>query len=249
MVGNALSAGDRVLPRKNSSHLCVVAQCMARSDCFGACEIDSMQCMKTIDEHRRRGVTLVEFLIVLAIVGGLLVLLLPAVQAARERAREATCKNNLHQINVALGHFATAYKQIPKPSTADQVGGWTIEILPFIEQQALYDRVTIGTPLATAPSALRARPAIFTCPVRHIQDAANADAIEPAHYVLIADSDRESLLVYDAPISLQSPWASGPEMTYDAMASAIGPHRGGFFFVRGSQQGVDFQPGTEANAR
>lgn len=205
-----------------------------------------MQRMQTTIEHQRRGVTLVEILIVLAILGGLLVLLLPAVQAARERAREVTCKNNLHQINVALGHFATAYKQIPEPPAANRVSGWTIEILPFLEQQTLYDQVSIGMPLASAASALRARPAILTCPVRRNQDGANADVIEPAHYVLIADSDRESLLVYDAPVSLQTPWASGPEMNYEAMASAIGPHRGGFFFVRGAQQGVSFQPGAEA---
>lgn len=205
-----------------------------------------MQRMRTTIEHQRRGVTLVEILIVLAILGGLLVLLLPAVQATRERAREVTCKNNLHQINVALGHFATAYKQIPGPPTADRVGGWTIEILPFIEQQALYDQAAIGTPIASATSALQARPAILTCPVRRDQDGTATDAIEPAHYVLIADSDRESLLVYDAPVSLQTPWASGPEMNYDAMASAVGPHRGGFFFVRGAQQGVSFQPGAEA---
>ncbi len=205
-----------------------------------------MHHMESTSELQRRGVTLIEIIIVLAILGGLLVLLLPAVQAARERAREATCKNNLHQINVALGHFATAYKQIPEPPTADRVGGWTIEILPFLEQQALYDQVTVGTPIASATSALQARPAILTCPVRRNQDAANADAIEPAHYVLIPVTRRESLLIYDAPVSLHTPWASGPEMNYDAMASAVGPHRGGFFFVRGAQQGVSFQAGAKA---
>ena len=205
-----------------------------------------MQRMESTREHQRRGVTLIEVIIVLAILGGLLVLLLPAVQAARERAREATCKNNLHQINVALGHFATAYKQIPEPPTANLVGGWTIEILPHLEQQALYDQAAIGTPIASAASALKARPGFFTCPVRHVRDDSNADAMEPAHYVLIPVTRRESLLVYDAPVSLQTPWASGPEMSYDSMASAIGPHRGGFFFVRGAQQGVSFQPGAEA---
>lgn len=207
--------------------------------------LGSMQRMQTTFDHQRRGVTLVEVLIVLAIVGGLLVLLLPAVQAARERARETACKNNLHQINVALEHFGTAYKRIPGPPTANQVSGWTIEILPFLEQQALYDQAAIGTPIASAASALMARPGIFTCPVRHVRDVSNADVMEPGHYVLITNTGRETWLVYDAPVSLQTPWASGPEMSYDAMANAVGPHRGGFFFVRGAQQGVSFQPGGE----
>ena len=56
----------------------------------------------------RRGFTLVEVLVVIAILGTLIALLLPAVQAARESARSAFCKSNLHQIGLAVQQYYDA---------------------------------------------------------------------------------------------------------------------------------------------
>ena len=84
--------------------------------------------------QRRTALTLIEILVVLFILGSLLGLLLPAVQSSREKAREAVCKNNLHQINLAIEHFVEARKRLPDPSTGGVVGGWTIDILPYLEQ-------------------------------------------------------------------------------------------------------------------
>lgn len=65
----------------------------------------------------RRAVTLIEVLVVISIVGMLMSLLLPAVQAARESARLITCENHLKQLGVAVLNHETAYRHFPS-------GGW-----------------------------------------------------------------------------------------------------------------------------
>ncbi len=88
---------------------------------------------------RKLGFTLVELLVVIAIIGILIALLLPAVQAAREAARRSQCTNQLKQIALAIHNYHDTYKELP-PAAA---GGWGqtyhAYILPFIEQQAVYD--------------------------------------------------------------------------------------------------------------
>lgn len=189
--------------------------------------------------NKRRGLTLLELIVVLAIISILLAMLLPAVQSAREKAREAVCKNNVHQINIALGHFAQAHKGLPPPSSPDRIGGWMVEILPFIEQQNLRDAVEIGSPLATAPEALHVPPPVFRCPWRTTLDGDLSQTIHPAHYVLAADSDRDSFSLFDAPVDLNAPWLSGPEMPYPVVIQSKGPHHDGFYCAHGFQQGVD----------
>jgi len=97
-----------------------------------------------------RSFTLVELLVVIAIIGILIALLLPAVQAAREAARRATCRNNLKQLGLALHGFHDVRKTFP-PSAVRQGGlheNWVIKILPFLEQQALFDRFDLDLPIA-----------------------------------------------------------------------------------------------------
>jgi prepilin-type N-terminal cleavage/methylation domain-containing protein/prepilin-type processing-associated H-X9-DG protein len=103
----------------------------------------------------RRGFTLVELLVVIAIIGLLIALLLPAVQAARESARRSSCTNNLKQLGLALQNRVSAQRTFPMgaQSALDNpfwpvVNGitygnrrwsWFVYVLPFAEQQPLYD--------------------------------------------------------------------------------------------------------------
>ena len=103
---------------------------------------------------RSSGFTLVELLVVIAIIGILVGLLLPAVQAAREAARRMSCSNNFKQIGLALHNYHSTYKELPMQmgGTFDLTGGatdsngnnlgWMVGLLPFIEQQGLWDTIS-----------------------------------------------------------------------------------------------------------
>jgi type II secretory pathway pseudopilin PulG len=189
---------------------------------------------------KRLGLTIVELIVVLAIIAGLLALLLPAVQSARERAREAVCKNNVHQTNLALAQFAEAHKQLPSPTPPGLIGGWMVEILPFMEQQNLQEAIPIGLSVTNAPETLFRPPSIYRCPRRTVLGGASTNSMWPGHYVFVPASGRESYLLFDAPVNLSVPWVSGPEMQYDVVVGSKGPHSDGFYFARGLQQGVGF---------
>ena len=99
-------------------------------------------------KHPPTGFTLVELLVVIAIIGILIALLLPAVQAAREAARRSQCVNNLKQIGLAYHLYENTNKALPpgylsNPATAV---GWGIFILPFLEQNPLYNQYNFSAP-------------------------------------------------------------------------------------------------------
>jgi prepilin-type N-terminal cleavage/methylation domain-containing protein len=93
----------------------------------------------------RRGFTLVELLVVIAIIGILIALLLPAIQAAREAARRAACMNNLKNIGIAALNHHDAQRVFPVGAIKDSCtgtggmfwNGWTREIMPYAEDDAL----------------------------------------------------------------------------------------------------------------
>ncbi|MFM7072841.1 MAG: DUF1559 domain-containing protein [Planctomycetota bacterium] len=123
----------------------------------------------------RTGFTLVELLVVVAIIGVLVGLLLPAVQAAREAGRRTQCANNLRQIGLALQNYHGKHSSFPAgyvtgiDSQFNETGpgwGWGAMILSELEQSAVAGGITFTQPIEhpANSSARVARLNTFLCP-------------------------------------------------------------------------------------
>lgn len=123
---------------------------------------------------KRNGFTLVELLVVITIIGILIALLLPAVQMAREAARQAQCNNHCKQLALGALQHESANKILPSGGwglmwTGDpdrgfgprQPGGWIYNVLPYIEQQPLHDLGACSTNAST--------PKRIDCVIQQIQ--------------------------------------------------------------------------------
>jgi type II secretory pathway pseudopilin PulG len=113
---------------------------------------------------------------VIAIIGVLIALLLPAVQAAREAARRASCANNVKQIGLAIAGYETSKKVFP-PSGTDELliwddGGtlrnhsWASLIMPFVEETTLHDQIDfkVSAMSAANEAAGGTTVSIYRCP-------------------------------------------------------------------------------------
>jgi prepilin-type N-terminal cleavage/methylation domain-containing protein len=123
---------------------------------------------------RQAGFTLVELLVVIAVIGVLVSLLLPAVQKAREAAWRTQSTNNLKQMGVALHNFHDTQKRLPAgylsnsaaagadPSTLDGPPGWAwgTQILPQLEQASLYDSLQLELSCLHPANALLVKTAL-----------------------------------------------------------------------------------------
>jgi prepilin-type N-terminal cleavage/methylation domain-containing protein/prepilin-type processing-associated H-X9-DG protein len=116
-----------------------------------------------------RGFTLVELLVVIAIIGILVGLLLPAVQSAREAARNSSCMNNMKQVGVAMHNYHDARGNLPPGnlyqygltaaagaaapcytgSSNQRQGTALVHILPFVEADDIYTGITFVTDTST----------------------------------------------------------------------------------------------------
>ncbi len=142
---------------------------------------------------RGRGFTLVELLVVITIIGILIALLLPAVQAAREAARRGQCANNLKQIGLALHNYHGAFRTFPIGSQIGSVSqayatNWRVAVLPFLEESALHGQLNTKTGSFWAHTGFAGNTILystrvqgFLCP-SSIFEATNPSALGYSHY-------------------------------------------------------------------
>ncbi|MGE0759344.1 MAG: DUF1559 domain-containing protein [Pirellulaceae bacterium] len=135
----------------------------------GRLQFDAIRRERWVD----RGFTLVEVLVVIAIISVLVALLTPAIQAARESARALHCKNNLKQIGLAVFQYADVHLRFPPGNVTmgpccqtPSSSVWSVSILPFLEQASLHDLYDPRLPLEDdGHEALRRQQvSIYNCP-------------------------------------------------------------------------------------
>ena len=180
-----------------------------------------------------RGLTLIELLVVLAIISVMLSLLFPAIQRVRESVNRSMCQNNLRQLTLAMRGYVEVHRSAPFPARPDRTGGWSIAILPFMEQKALEHtlRERPLRPLDRLPHQSFRRPPIMTCP-SSLDRTSELPPIPPSHYVLEMGSDRKAWRLADADVDSLAPWLVGPEIPFGELMKKKGPHSGGFNIVQ-----------------
>lgn len=127
-----------------------------------------------------RAFTLVELLVVIAVVGVLIAMIIPAISSVRESAHRTQCQSNLKQIGLAVLQYNTHRRVYPtgRDSTKQYSTSWAFRLLPYLEQDAIYDayqpELRVDDPANT--QAMRTAVAVFICPTRgHYQTDRNFD--------------------------------------------------------------------------
>lgn len=132
-----------------------------------------MYCLKKDFLGTATGFTLVELLVVVAILGVLIGMLLPAVQAARGAARRTACANNLRQVGLGTANYEASQLKFPPgingPMTFPYPSiSWLSRILPFVEQAGMWNQTVADYATNPSPfsghSGLQSPVSIYLCP-------------------------------------------------------------------------------------
>jgi type II secretory pathway pseudopilin PulG len=206
--------------------------------------------------RQRRGITVIEVIVCIGIIGLLVALLLPAMRSARTPARRNMCVNNLKQIALALHNYNDVYKTFPPAYTVDAEGrplhSWRTLILPYIEETALYKKIDLSKPWDDPANAEAFKTPIsaYQCPSSEAQGNQTTylaivapdgffQNTEPRNLSDVTDGASKTIMVIDVPSDQSVPWMA-PQDADEKLLMAIGPdlklsHRGIFLaaFVDG----------------
>ena len=205
---------------------------------------------------RRIGLTLIEVLVVFAILCLIVVLLLPATRDARGAARRTQCRNNLHLVTVALHNYHDAYGALPPAMTTDVTGrplhSWRTLILPFLDQRILYESIDLSKPWddPVNADALSKIPMIYRCPsfegpshlTTYVAVVGPNACFPPQNSRTlgeITDDRSQSAMVVETPAAAAVPWMApqdgGTEVLLRLNSEAQTLHEKGIFvaFVDG----------------
>ncbi len=186
-----------------------------------------------ITSNYRRAVSLIEALVVLAIVALLVALLIPAVHYSRQSARRTACAGNLRQLGIALQEMWDLQRGAQaKPVPEGAIHGWAIDVLPFIEEQALADQLD-GMPILDPASPLpaaRLRPSLMRCPSGFEGDSSIA-TVPSGDYTL------NGSYLADVRLDSRIPWVYSPGVIAGGPAQQL-PHGGGYnvLYMKGDRR-------------
>jgi prepilin-type N-terminal cleavage/methylation domain-containing protein/prepilin-type processing-associated H-X9-DG protein len=114
-------------------------------------------------ERTRHGFTLIELLVVIAVISILIGLLLPAVHQVREAASRTQCLNNLHQLALAMHSYHDVNHAFPPAFTKPANYGWSIWLLPYVEQRNLYNAINPQKTVLAPNSYTLWKLSVFRC--------------------------------------------------------------------------------------
>lgn len=193
----------------------------------------SVSCWK-----RQSGLTLIELLIILAVIGVLIALYLPVLRNAGEPARRALCTNNLKQIGLALHSYAETYGVLPPAYTVDHDGkplhSWRTLILPFVGEPSIYNNIDLTKPWDDPANAeaFKSRIYVYECPSRSAEpgyttykaNAAQGGCFgqQPKSWSDITDPRGETLMVIEVDQSQAIHWMC-PQDASESQILEIGP--------------------------
>jgi prepilin-type processing-associated H-X9-DG protein/prepilin-type N-terminal cleavage/methylation domain-containing protein len=128
---------------------------------------------------QRAAFTIVELLVVITVIGILVSILLPAVQAARDSARRTQCASNQKQVGLALHHYHSQRNSFPPgyittvSDTGEETGpgwGWMATTLPFIEETRLWSAIDFRQPIESpANVASKQLVSSLLCPANELR--------------------------------------------------------------------------------